>query len=85
MLLARGGEEAGPGATQTQQNLSLLQNKWGSLNGKMDDRRVRRPHWKTVFTLMLIAIPLFFCRIIIVTEVLTYIYSVIYYLTGKAG
>lgn len=40
MLLARGGEEAGPGATQTQQNLSLLQNKWGSLNSKMDDRRV---------------------------------------------
>lgn len=41
MLLARGGEEAGLGATQTQQNLSLLQNKWGSLNTKMDDRRVR--------------------------------------------
>lgn len=41
MLLARGGEEAGLGATQTQQNLSLLQNKWGSLNSKMDDRRVR--------------------------------------------
>lgn len=41
MLMARGGEEAGPGATQTQQNLGLLQNKWGSLNSKMDDRRVR--------------------------------------------
>lgn len=41
MLLARGGEEAGPGTTQTQQNLGLLQNKWGSLNSKMDDRRVR--------------------------------------------
>lgn len=41
MLLVRGGEEAGLGATQTQQNLSLLQNKWGSLNSKMDDRRVR--------------------------------------------
>lgn len=53
MLLARGGEEAGPGATQTQQNLSLLQNKWASLNGKMDDRRVRLPHWKTLFTLPL--------------------------------
>lgn len=42
MLLARGGEEAGPGTTQTQQNLSMLQNKWASLNAKMDDRRVRR-------------------------------------------
>lgn len=41
MLLARGGEEAGPGTTQTQQNLSMLQNKWASLNTKMDDRRVR--------------------------------------------
>lgn len=40
MLLARGGEEAGPGTTQTQQNLAMLQNKWGSLNTKMDDRRV---------------------------------------------
>uniref|UniRef100_A0A3Q1AGF7 Microtubule actin crosslinking factor 1 n=1 Tax=Amphiprion ocellaris TaxID=80972 RepID=A0A3Q1AGF7_AMPOC len=39
MLLARGGEEAGPGTTQTQQNLAMLQNKWGSLNTKMDDRR----------------------------------------------
>lgn len=44
MLLARGGEEAGPGTTQTQQNLSMLQNKWASLNAKMDDRRVRRRH-----------------------------------------
>lgn len=41
MLLARGGEEAGPGTTQTQQNLGLLQNKWGSLNSKMDDRRAK--------------------------------------------
>lgn len=41
MLLARGGEEAGPGTTQTQQNLAMLQNKWASLNAKMDDRRVR--------------------------------------------
>ncbi|XP_053719858.1 microtubule-actin cross-linking factor 1 isoform X18 [Synchiropus splendidus] len=41
MLLARGGEDAGPGATQTQQNLLLLQNKWASLNTKMDDRRVK--------------------------------------------
>ncbi|XP_075868033.1 microtubule-actin cross-linking factor 1 isoform X22 [Nelusetta ayraudi] len=41
MLMARGGEEAGPGATQTQQNLGLLQNKWGSLNSKMDDRRAK--------------------------------------------
>lgn len=40
MLLARGGEDAGPGTTQTQQNLGLLQNKWTSLNTKMDDRRV---------------------------------------------
>lgn len=40
MLLARGGEEAGPGTTQTQQNLALLQNKWASLNTKMEDRRV---------------------------------------------
>lgn len=42
MLLARGGEEAGLGTTQTQQNLSMLQNKWASLNTKMDDRRVRQ-------------------------------------------
>lgn len=48
MLLARGGEEAGPGTTQTQQNLGMLQNKWASLNGKMDDRRVRRRHVKSV-------------------------------------
>uniref|UniRef100_W5K6X2 Microtubule actin crosslinking factor 1 n=1 Tax=Astyanax mexicanus TaxID=7994 RepID=W5K6X2_ASTMX len=41
MLLARGGEEAGPGTTQTQQNLALLQNKWASLNTKMDDRRAK--------------------------------------------
>uniref|UniRef100_A0A673B8L7 Microtubule actin crosslinking factor 1 n=1 Tax=Sphaeramia orbicularis TaxID=375764 RepID=A0A673B8L7_9TELE len=41
MLLARGGEEAGPGATQTQQNLAMLQNKWASLNTKMDDRRAK--------------------------------------------
>ncbi|XP_051519307.1 microtubule-actin cross-linking factor 1-like isoform X11 [Myxocyprinus asiaticus] len=39
MLLARGGEDTGPGTTQTQQNLALLQNKWASLNAKMDDRR----------------------------------------------
>lgn len=44
MLLSRGGEDA-PGTTQTQQNLALLQNKWASLNGKMDDRRVSRPYW----------------------------------------
>uniref|UniRef100_A0A8C1M204 Microtubule actin crosslinking factor 1 n=1 Tax=Cyprinus carpio TaxID=7962 RepID=A0A8C1M204_CYPCA len=37
-LLARGGEDAGPGTTQTQQNLAMLQNKWASLNAKMDDR-----------------------------------------------
>lgn len=42
ILLARGGEDAGPGATQTQQNLAMLQNKWASLNAKMDDRRVRK-------------------------------------------
>ncbi|XP_072532164.1 microtubule-actin cross-linking factor 1 isoform X11 [Salminus brasiliensis] len=41
MLLARGGEEAGPGTTQTQQNLALLQNKWATLNTKMDDRRAK--------------------------------------------
>lgn len=41
MLMARGGDEAGPGTTQTQQNLAMLQNKWGSLNTKMDDRRVK--------------------------------------------
>ena len=41
MLLARGGDEANPGTSQTQQNLALLQNKWASLNTKMDDRRVR--------------------------------------------
>lgn len=40
MLLARGGDDASPGTTQTQQNLALLQNKWASLNAKMDDRRV---------------------------------------------
>uniref|UniRef100_A0A8C2BJ21 Microtubule actin crosslinking factor 1 n=1 Tax=Cyprinus carpio TaxID=7962 RepID=A0A8C2BJ21_CYPCA len=38
ILLARGGEDAGPGTTQTQQNLAMLQNKWASLNAKMDDR-----------------------------------------------
>ncbi|XP_061903360.1 LOW QUALITY PROTEIN: microtubule-actin cross-linking factor 1 [Entelurus aequoreus] len=41
ILLARGGEDAGPGTTQTQQNLAMLQNKWGSLNTKMDDRRAK--------------------------------------------
>uniref|UniRef100_A0A8C7L0Q9 Microtubule actin crosslinking factor 1 n=1 Tax=Oncorhynchus kisutch TaxID=8019 RepID=A0A8C7L0Q9_ONCKI len=43
MLLSRGGEEGGPGAgtTQTQQNLALLQNKWASLNTKMDDRTAK--------------------------------------------
>ncbi|KAM9494125.1 microtubule-actin cross-linking factor 1 isoform 10-T10 [Clarias gariepinus] len=41
MLLARGGEEASPGTTQTQQNLALLQNKWTSLNAKIDDRRAK--------------------------------------------
>uniref|UniRef100_A0A8C7WD47 Microtubule-actin cross-linking factor 1-like n=1 Tax=Oncorhynchus mykiss TaxID=8022 RepID=A0A8C7WD47_ONCMY len=43
MLLSRGGEERGPGAgtTQTQQNLALLQNKWASLNTKMDDRTAK--------------------------------------------
>ncbi|XP_034017043.1 microtubule-actin cross-linking factor 1 isoform X7 [Thalassophryne amazonica] len=41
MLLARGGEEAGPGTTQTQQNLAMLQNKWASLTSKMDDRRAK--------------------------------------------
>uniref|UniRef100_A0A3B3ZE18 Uncharacterized protein n=1 Tax=Periophthalmus magnuspinnatus TaxID=409849 RepID=A0A3B3ZE18_9GOBI len=40
MLLAR-GEEAGPGTTQTQQNLAMLQNKWTSLNAKMDERRAK--------------------------------------------
>ncbi|XP_068071420.1 microtubule-actin cross-linking factor 1 isoform X36 [Danio rerio] len=39
ILLARGGEDAGPGTTQTQQNLAMLQNKWASLNTKMEDRR----------------------------------------------
>lgn len=48
MLLARGGEEAGPGTTQTQQNLGMLQNKWASLNTKMDDRRVRLRHMENV-------------------------------------
>ena len=51
MLLARGGEEAGPGTTQTQQNLGMLQNKWGSLNTKMDDRRVRLKHADCVLLL----------------------------------
>ncbi|XP_054619826.1 microtubule-actin cross-linking factor 1, isoforms 1/2/3/4 isoform X6 [Dunckerocampus dactyliophorus] len=41
MLLARGGEDVGLGATQTQQNLAMLQNKWASLNTKMDDRRAK--------------------------------------------
>ncbi|KAM9775744.1 microtubule-actin cross-linking factor 1 isoform 17-T17 [Syngnathus typhle] len=40
MLLAR-GEDAGPGTTQTQQNLAMLQNKWAILNTKMDDRRAK--------------------------------------------
>ncbi|TRY84286.1 hypothetical protein DNTS_025412 [Danionella cerebrum] len=39
ILLTRGGEEPGPGTTQTQQNLAMLQNKWASLNAKMEDRR----------------------------------------------
>lgn len=51
MLLARGGEEAGPGTTQTQQNLGMLQNKWASLNTKMDDRRVRLRHMENVLRL----------------------------------
>ncbi|XP_053274077.1 LOW QUALITY PROTEIN: microtubule-actin cross-linking factor 1, isoforms 6/7-like, partial [Pleuronectes platessa] len=41
MLLARGGEEAALGATQTQQNLGMLQNKWASLNTKMEDRKAK--------------------------------------------
>ncbi|KAK2830737.1 hypothetical protein Q5P01_018668 [Channa striata] len=41
MLLARGGEEAGAGTNQTQQNLAMLQNKWASLNTKIDDRRAK--------------------------------------------
>ncbi|KAI5091811.1 microtubule-actin cross-linking factor 1 isoform X12, partial [Silurus meridionalis] len=41
MLLARGGEDSSPGTTQTQQNLALLQNKWSSLNAKIDDRRAK--------------------------------------------
>ncbi|KAG5264554.1 hypothetical protein AALO_G00255490 [Alosa alosa] len=41
MLLARGGDDGGPGATQTQQNLAMLQNKWASLNTKIDDRRAK--------------------------------------------
>ncbi|XP_061521091.1 microtubule-actin cross-linking factor 1 isoform X14 [Phycodurus eques] len=41
LLLARGGEDAGPGTTQTQQNLAVLQNKWAGLNAKMDDRRAK--------------------------------------------
>ncbi|KAK2920792.1 hypothetical protein Q8A73_000277 [Channa argus] len=40
-LLARGGEEAGPGTTQTQQNMAMLQNKWASLNTKIEDRRAK--------------------------------------------
>lgn len=67
MLLARGGEEAGPGTTQTQQNLAMLQNKWASLNTKMDDRRVR--HMEDVLLLL-------FCSglkiVITVTEILTF-------------
>ncbi|XP_035285086.1 microtubule-actin cross-linking factor 1-like [Anguilla anguilla] len=35
------GEEGGFGATQTQQNLLLLQNTWASLTTKMDNRRVK--------------------------------------------
>ncbi|XP_060948240.1 microtubule-actin cross-linking factor 1 isoform X2 [Limanda limanda] len=41
MLLARGGEEAALGTTQTQQNLGMLQNKWASLNTKMEDRKAK--------------------------------------------
>ncbi|XP_041665491.1 microtubule-actin cross-linking factor 1 isoform X19 [Cheilinus undulatus] len=50
MLLARGGEEAGPGTTQTQQNLAMLQNKWASLNTKMDDRRAKLEEAVTLAT-----------------------------------
>ncbi|XP_060914958.1 microtubule-actin cross-linking factor 1 isoform X1 [Labrus mixtus] len=50
MLLARGGEEAGPGTTQTQQNLAMLQNKWASLNTKMDDRRAKLDEAVTLAT-----------------------------------
>lgn len=62
MLLARGGEEAGPGTTQTQQNLGMLQNKWASLNTKMDDRRVRLRHMENVLrlTYLLVFIELLF-------------------------
>lgn len=62
MLLARGGEEAGPGTTQTQQNLGMLQNKWASLNTKMDDRRVRLRHVENVLrlTYLLVLIELLF-------------------------
>lgn len=62
MLLARGGEEAGPGTTQTQQNLGMLQNKWASLNTKMDDRRVRLRHVENVLrlTYLLVFIELLF-------------------------
>ncbi|XP_030644544.1 microtubule-actin cross-linking factor 1 [Chanos chanos] len=49
MLLAR-GEEAGPGTTQTQQNLALLQNKWASLNTKMEDRRAKLEEAVTLAT-----------------------------------
>ncbi|KAL4629457.1 microtubule-actin cross-linking factor 1-like isoform X7 [Arapaima gigas] len=45
MLLSRRGDEStSPGTTQTQQNLALLQNKWASLNTKMDDRRPPHTH-----------------------------------------
>ncbi|KAM6973819.1 microtubule-actin cross-linking factor 1 [Tautogolabrus adspersus] len=50
MLLARGGEEAGPGTTQTHQNLAMLQNKWASLNTKMDDRRAKLDEAVTLAT-----------------------------------
>uniref|UniRef100_A0AAV2K0U9 Microtubule-actin cross-linking factor 1-like n=1 Tax=Knipowitschia caucasica TaxID=637954 RepID=A0AAV2K0U9_KNICA len=49
MLLAR-GEDAGPGATQTQQNLAMLQNKWTSLNAKMDDRKAKLEEAVTLAT-----------------------------------
>ncbi|XP_035384756.1 microtubule-actin cross-linking factor 1 isoform X20 [Electrophorus electricus] len=50
MMLVRGGEEASPGTTQTQQNLALLENKWGSLNTKMDDRRAKLEEAVTLAT-----------------------------------
>lgn len=82
MLLARGGDESGPGTTQTQQNLSILQNKWASLNGKMDDRRVNM--WHAIFCFILFTIYHFGITATTASgELLTQVNTITYILQAK--